>query len=200
MAKGIPINTISKVVQKAVLSRTPVTAGLQISRTASKELLGYDFIGLIIKLVVFFTVAFVFTKFMEAQLFFKTLTPESAVRGASSLGLFGLGGVLLNLFIPKSESVKEAAKPLTENKTIVSLFSEEGFHGFQFWDFVKITAIILVLFEAVNYSRTNRNLGGKSSPMTIGVFIMIIAALGVTTIPELYTRIKKIDFNKKEFV
>ena len=47
----------------------------------------------------------------------------------------------------------------------------------------------------MRYLNQNKALGGKSSPMTIGIFTLIIVALGLTTIPELIQRVKGTDFN-----
>ena len=129
----------------------------------------YDFVGLITKLVVYFTLSLLFAKFMEAVIlgrgFYKTLAT-----------LFGYN-------IPASS---EFPKFLTD------LFGEEGIKGFKFWDIVKLGAILMVLFEFSRYSKNNPN---TKNALTIGLFVGIIAVLGLTTLPELIKRVKTTDFD-----
>ena len=130
---------------------------------------GYDFVGLATKLIIYFALMLVFAKFMEAVIlgkgFYKTLA-----------SLFGYN-------VPSST---DFPKPLTD------LFSEQGLKGFKFWDVVKVGAIIMVLFEFIKYIKQNPN---SKNALTIGLFVGIIAILGITTIPELLKRVKTTDFD-----
>jgi capsular polysaccharide biosynthesis protein len=72
------------------------------------------------------------------------------------------------------------------------LFGENGVKGFKFWDIVKIGAILMVLFEFMRYSKNNPN---TKNALTIGLFVGIIVALGLTTLPELVKRVKTTDFD-----
>ena len=80
-------------------------------------------------------------------------------------------------------------------QSLKDLFGETGIKGFKFWDIIKIVSILLVTAEFMRYVNTNKALGAKSSPMTIGIFTLIIVALGLTTVPELIQRVKGTDFN-----
>jgi len=129
----------------------------------------YDFVGLVTKLVVYFTLSLLFAKFMEAVIlgrgFYKTLA-----------NLFGYS-------IPVSTEFP---------KVITDLFGETGIKGFKFWDVVKIGAILMVLFEYMRYSKNNPN---TKSPLTVGIFVLLITILGLTTLPELIKRVKTTDFD-----
>ncbi len=92
---------------------------------------------------------------------------------------------LLGFNIPKADQVPE---------TIKKLFNG-GVSGFKFWDIIKIIAILLVIVEAFRYIEDSKNSNRGTSPTTIGVFILLIIILGVTTIPDLYNRLKTTDFN-----
>ena len=164
--------TISKLLKNAKLGQ----AGLALTAAqVGKEILAlereynYDFVGLVTKLVVYFTLSLLFAKFMEAVIlgrgFYKTLA-----------NLFGYN-------IPASTEFP---------KFLVDLFGEDGVKGFKFWDIVKIGAILMVLFEFMRYSKNNPN---TKNALTIGLFVGIIVALGLTTLPELVKRVKTTDFD-----
>ena len=129
----------------------------------------YDFVGLVTKLVVYFTLSILFAKFMEAVIlgrgFYKTLA-----------ALFGYS-------IPASTEFP---------KFITDLFGENGVKGFKFWDLVKLGGILMVLMEFMRYSKNNPN---TKSPLTIGIFVLLITILGLTTLPELIKRVKTTDFD-----
>lgn len=139
-----------------------------------KERFNYDFVNLGVKLLVFFTIMFVFAKFMEAVIF---------VRGG-----FLLLANLLGFKIPQADQVPQSLKDLFN----------DGVHGFKFWDIVKIVAMFLVVAEFMRYMSNNQ--GTKASPATIIIFIAIFAILGITTIPELKNRLQNTFNNPDELV
>lgn len=145
---------------------------LDSSKQLSKEIFGYDFVGLLVKLFIFYSVGFVIAKVMEAIIF--------------SRGVFTTLANLFGFQIPNSEQLPTA---------LINLFGETGLHGFKFWDFVKIISVLLVIAEFFQYLNTQKMTGGKPSPMTMGIFTLIIISLGLVTIPELLKRIKGMDFN-----
>jgi len=81
--------------------------------------------------------------------------------------------------------------PTQEPDFLKKLFSEDGIEGFQFWDLVKFGALALVAVEMLLYIQTQRNLGGSPSPFTLAIFVLILSALSLFTVPELITKIKK---------
>ena len=173
----LTLQQVSKILSKSAITKlNPATAvattGLQAGKQASKEIFGYDFVGLIVKLFVFYTVAFVFAKLMEAIIF---------ARGA-----FVIIANTLGFNIPSADQLPQSLK---------DLFGETGVKGFKFWDIIKIVSILLVVAEFMRYVNTNKALGAKSSPMTVGIFTLMIVALGLTTVPELIQRVKGTDFN-----
>ena len=101
-------------------------------------------------------------------------------------GAFVILANTLGYNIPNADQLPQSFK---------DLFGEKGVKGFKFWDIIKIVSILLVVAEFMRYVNTNKALGAKSSPMTIGIFTLIIVALGLTTIPELIQRVKGTDFN-----
>ena len=166
-----------KLIQKSGVAKlNPATAvattGIQAGKQISKEMFGYDFVGLIIKLAVFYGVALIIAKVMEAIIW--------------SRGAFTILANTLGFSIPSNEQLPQ---------TLKDLFSDQGVKGFKFWDIIKIISILLVTAEFMRYTNTNKALGAKSSPMTIGIFTLLIVALGLTTIPELIQRVKGTDFN-----
>jgi hypothetical protein len=175
MAK-LTLQQVSSILGKSAITKlNPATAisttGIQAGKQVSKEIFGYDFVGLIIKLFVFYAVAFVFAKFMEGVIY---------ARGA-----FTVIANTLGFSIPSNEQLPQSLKDLFE----------EGVKGFKFWDIIKIVSILLITAEFFRYVNTNKALGAKASPMTIGIFTLMILALGLTTVPELIQRVKGTDFN-----
>jgi len=170
----------AKVLQKVLLrgklnpALTASTIGLDSAKGLSKEIFGFDFVNLGVKLVIYFTVALVFSKIMEAIIFAR--------------GSFVLLANFLGFNIPTSDQLPQ---------TLKDLFGE-GLHGFKFWDIVKIVALLLVITEFVMYINQNRKVGSTPSPMTLGVFTLIIVSLGITTVPELVKRLKTTGFNNPQ--
>jgi len=151
----------------------------QLSKKSSKlsiEMYGYDFVGLIIKLVIYFIAAFFIAKVMESIIFAR----GSVVTIANFLGFK----------IPKNEQIPQQVKDLFV----------DGFNGFTYWDIVKVVAILLVVVEFVRYADINSKSGGKPSPMTIGIFLLIGLGLSVITIPEIVAKFKLKVFNKEALV
>ena len=176
MAK-LTLQQVSSILGKSAITklnpaRAVASTGIQAGKQVSKEIFGYDFVGLILKLVVFYGVSFIISKVMEAIIF--------------SRGAFVILANTLGFNIPNVDQFPQSLK---------DLFGETGIKGFKFWDIIKIVSILLVTAEFMRYVNTNKALGAKSSPMTIGIFTLIIVALGLTTVPELIQRVKGTDFN-----
>ena len=176
MAK-LTLQQVSSILGKSAITKlnpasAVTTTGIQAGKQVSKEIFGYDFVGLILKLVVFYGVSFIISKVMEAIIF--------------SRGAFVILANTLGFNIPNVDQFPQSLK---------DLFGETGIKGFKFWDIIKIVSILLVTAEFMRYVNTNKALGAKSSPMTIGIFTLIIVALGLTTVPELIQRVKGTDFN-----
>jgi len=141
------------------------SAGSAQTSRISLEFFGFDFISLGIKLGIYFLVAIVIDKI-------HFLITGTANIAATILLAFGI-----NL-------------PTKEPQFLTKLFSPEGFQGFKFWDVVKFGALALVIVEMVLYIQTQRNLGGSPSPFTLAIFVMIVAALSLYTIPDLIEKLK----------
>ena len=132
----------------------------------STDVFKYDFVNLIVKLVIFFVFSYVIAKIFEAIIFGQGLV-------VSFVALFGL------------------KLPQSLPEPIVSFF-QEGIKGFRYWDFIKVLAILLVIMEAANWHEQQKRLGIKPSPLTLGVFAVLIGGLSLITIPELIQRSKEI--------
>ena len=180
MAK-LTLQQVSSILGKSAITKlnpasAVATTGIQAGKQVSKEIFGYDFVGLILKLVVFYGVALIIAKVMEAIIF--------------SRGAFVILANTLGYNVPNVDQFPQSLK---------DLFGEQGIKGFKFWDIIKIVSILLVVAEFMRYVNTNKALGAKSSPMTIGIFTLIIVALGLTTVPELIQRVKGTDFNLEAY-
>ena len=179
MANAIPLNQISRVIGQAAakgnIAGMVTKQAVSTAQKSSVELFGYDFTGLVVKLVVYFGLALIFSKIMEGII----LARGGFVQFANLLGIN----------IPQSEQMPDSLKKLFDG----------GINGFKFWDIIKVIAILLVIMEYLRYSQSIKNLNAKVSPMTSGVFILLIVIMGITTIPELHKRIKMTDLNLDQF-
>ena len=138
------------------------------SQEYSREIFGYDFGGLVVKLVIYFTIALLFSKFMEAVIYTR--------------GVFVTFANLFGINVPTADQIPDSIKKLFDG----------GIGGFKFWDLVKVVAILLITAEYFRYRKSNIN---NTSPMTTGIFVLLISVLAITTIPELIKRVKETDFN-----
>ena len=217
-----------KLIQKSGVAKlNPATAiastGIQAGKQVSKEMFGYDFVGLLMKIVVFFAVAYLAEIFIRGKIAVEEVL-TGTIEKVQAGKIVGEGGVFLGsssiagmvfsyLFksatgedynwidtspiVPKSTppESKSGLSNFWSNEKVKQLFSEQGFHGLNYWSIVKIIVILLVIAEFTQYLRMNKNLGGKSSPFTIAIFTLIIVALGLNTIPDLIKKVKTTDFN-----
>ncbi len=138
----------------------------QLASQKSEELFKYDFLGLSQKLVIYFVFAYLIAKIFEGIIFGQGLLLQF-------VALFGL------------------KLPQSLPEPIVNFF-RDGIKGFRYWDFVKVIAILLVLLEMNNYIEQRKRLNEQASPMTLGVFIILLTGLTLITFPELWTRIKEL--------
>ena len=206
MAK-LTLQQVSNILGKSPITKLNpasaiATTGIQTGKAISKEIFGYDFVGLLIKLVVFFAVAYLSEIFIKGKIAVDNIIRNPDTPMAVSSGFFGLSGIVFNYLYntfktDKEDPVKEDPIPsdFWSNEKIKQLFSENGFHGFNYWSIIKIIAVLLVIAEFTQYLRMNKALGGKTSPLTIGIFTLLIVALGLTTVSDLIQRVKKTDFN-----
>jgi hypothetical protein len=226
-----------KLIQKSGVAKlNPATAiattGIQAGNKILIDKIGYDFVGLLIKIVVFFAVSYLAEVFIRGK-----IAVEEVLTGQISLGgkkgWFGgssIGGMIFGYLFksatgqeynwdptatndptkfkpPEGKSQytgREEDRPIGlsnfwSNEKVKQLFSEQGFHGLNYWSIIKIIVILLVITEFTQYLRMNKNLGGKSSPFTIAIFTLIIVALGLNTIPDLIEKVKTTDFNLEAF-
>ena len=125
MAKGISFREVGKLLTKAKLHPASLIAGqaLETTKTISIEKFGYDFTGLIIKLVVFYAVAYLIEWYFRAK-----IAVEEAIANPDTFvipvftGLFGIGGISL---IARHKGI-ESFKSLLTLKIIWSLTAVLG--------------------------------------------------------------------------
>ena len=232
MAK-LTLQEVSNILGKSATKLNPATAiaggSIKAGKAVSKEMFGYDFVGLLMKIVVFFAVSYLAEIFIRGKIaveevFTGTIEKIEAGKivgeGGLILGSGSIAGMVFS-YLYKSTTGQEYnwidTSPLDtstndsksknksglsnfwSNEKIKQLFSEQGFHGLNYWSVIKIIVILLVIAEFSQYLKMNKNLGGKSSSFTIAIFTLIIIALGLTTVPDLIKRIKTTDFNLESY-
>ena len=195
-----------------VLGGSAIVAGK--ARDIATEKFGYDFMGLAVRLALFFAVAYLIQVWFLAKIsfnqavqkaqedplnftfdLFKTFVP--VVAGAN---------YLYNLFVPPEPTDPDEpiaipkANEFFSSEMLQAVFSDKGFHGFRYWDIIKVVATLLVIMEWRRFSAMTKATGGQVQPLTHGLFILIITGLGLATIPQLLTKARKTFSNPQTMV
>lgn len=142
----------------------------------SEQVLGYNFIQLAIQLIIFYVIAYVFAKFMEAVIFFR--------------GGFSIIAVLFGIKIPNKDLFP---------KFLLDLFNG-GISGFKYWDVIKVASILLLVAEFILYIQITQESGKRLSPVAIAIFLLIGLGLSLITFPELIQRLKTTMFAKEKLI
>ena len=143
-----------------------VTSTIKTTREASVSILGYDFLGLIGRLLAFFVVAFLINSYFQAVI---------------------VGGGWLNTFA----GFFNLKFPSTLPDSIIKLFTV-GYKGVTFWQVVQVIAILLIIVEAMQYEKmlkSNKTLehpnGQKANVSTLAVFTILALSLSLITFPQI---------------
>jgi len=152
------------VIQKLLLEEG-VKRGLKASREYSVSVLGYDFIGLISRLVVFFLAAFLINAYFQATI-------------SGNIWLNSLGSFVGMKF------------PQSLPQWVTDLFTV-GYHNVNFWQIVQIIAIILVILEYTQYDKKLKLQNEKPNATTTAVFAMLALGLSLITFPTIIQKIKE---------
>jgi len=145
--------------------------GTKQARKASTQYLGFDFIPLISSLLVFYSIAFVIAKFMQAS--------QLATGGFSALA---------NLFGFSVPSQNEMPNVWTK------LFSETGYQGFKFWDIINVLSVLIIIATAINFQNTTEANGNKVQPITWAIFSLLAGFIILTGVSKLVVKLQERKF------
>ena len=140
-------------------------AGLKASKQYSVSVLGYDFIGLSMRLFLFLGVGVLVQAYFTATI---------------------AGGNWLNT-VAGFFNIKF---PSTLPEWLTKLFTS-GYKGIAFWQILQISAVLLVVFEYMQYDRMLKEKGEKPNASTSALFLLIALALSVMVIPETVQKFKE---------
>ena len=152
------------VIQK-LLVEEGMKRGLKASREYSVSVLGYDFIGLISRLAIFFITGFLINSYFQATI---------------------QGGVWLNS-LAGFIGVKF---PDTLPEWTVKLFTT-GYHNITFWQIVQVISVLIIVMEYMQYDRMLKEKGEKPNVTTGAVFAMIGLGLSLITFPQIVQKFKE---------
>jgi len=152
-------------VVQSLIAKEVLKKGLKSSREFSVSQLGYDFIGLFIRLAFFLLMGVLVQSYMTASI---------------------VGGNWLNS-VAGFFNIKF---PATLPEWVVKLFTT-GYNGIAFWQILQISAIVLVLIEYTQYDRMLKEKGQKPNVTTQGVFLMLGLALSLMVFPQTIQKIKE---------
>jgi len=167
--------------------------------------LGYNFLDLITKLVLFYSISFVISKYMQAVIYFQGgLQTVAGFFGIKLVQSDQLPQQWVQLFVTETEVV--SSTPVAPGKFNPPGWDRPYDYGtlehqqeephlfpqkqtkFKFWDFVNAIAVFYIGWEAYKYYEN----GGRDF-LTIGIFTMIILVLSVLSFSKF---IGKFGFNK----
>ena len=140
-------------------------AGLKASKQYSVSVLGYDFIGLSMRLFLFLGIGVLIQAYMSAT-----------IQGGNWLN--SIAGFFNIKF------------PSTLPEWLTKLFTT-GYKGVAFWQILQISAIILIVFEYMQYDRMLKEKGEKPNASTSALFLLIALALSILVIPETVQKFKE---------
>jgi hypothetical protein len=152
------------VIQK-LLVEEGMKRGLKASREYSVSVLGYDFIGLISRLAIFFITGFLINSYFQA-------TIQGGIWLNSLAGFFGLNF------------------PTTLPEWTTKLFTT-GFHNITFWQIVQVISVLIVVMEYMQYDRMLKEKQEKPNITTGAVFAMIGLGLSLITFPQIVQKIQE---------
>ena len=152
------------VIQK-LLVEEGMKRGLKASREYSVSVLGYDFIGLISRLVIFFLTGFLINSYFQA-------TIQGGIWLNSLAGFFGLNF------------------PTTLPEWVTKLFTT-GLKNITFWQIVQTIAVLIVVMEYMQYDRMLKQTDQKPNVTTTAVFAMIGLGLSLITFPQIIQKVKE---------
>ena len=139
--------------------------GLKASREYSVSVLGYDFIGLISRLTIFFVTGFLINSYFQA-------TIQGGIWLNSLAGFFGLNF------------------PTTLPEWVTKLFTT-GLKNITFWQIVQTIAVLIVVVEYMQYDRMLKEKQEKPNVTTTAVFAMIGLGLSLITFPQIIQKVKE---------
>jgi len=152
------------VIQKLLLEEG-MKRGLKASREYSVSELGYDFIGLISRLAIFFLTGFLINSYFRA-------TISGGIWLNSLAGFFGV------------------KFPDTLPDWTVKLFTT-GYHNITFWQVVQIIGVLIVVVEYMQYDRLLKQTNERPNITTGAVFAMIGLGLSLITFPQIVQKFKE---------
>jgi hypothetical protein len=170
-----------------------------------QEKLGYNFLDLITKLVLFYSISFVISKYMEAVIYFQGgLQTVAGFFGIKLVQSDQLPKQWVELFVSETEVVSSSPtapgqfnppgwdRPydygtLEHQQAEPHLFPQKQ-AKLKFWDFVNAIAVLYISWEAFKYYEK----GGKDF-LTIGIFTMLVLVISVLSFSKF---IGKFGFNK----
>ena len=142
-----------------------IKRGLKASREYSVSVLGYDFIGLISRLAIFFLTGFLINSYFQA-------TIQGGIWLNSLAGFFGLNF------------------PTTLPEWTTKLFTT-GFHNITFWQIVQVISVLIVVMEYMQYDRLLKQTNERPNITTGAVFAMIGLGLALITFPQIVQKFKE---------
>ena len=162
------------------ISKQLALKGVDVARSALAKELGYDFFGLIVKIVVYFIVAWFLEGILKASL--NLGDPTSLLhRILGSIG--GIPIISLPQWVSDLITGKKFVPPVIPDQP------SKLIDTINYWTIVKGVGMFLILLEAKNYYELNESQNRKPSPITLGIFALIMILFGFITFPDIVNRI-----------
>ena len=192
-----------QLIPAALLAKKAIKEGIKLPKALSQksqELFGYDFVGLIIKILVIYVFSWMAEIYLKGRIFFED--PDNQRR--IGLGILGVGGIVINLLFEYFTKQKNEGNDLKSisNEKIRQLFGEGipvGQFNVKYWDLINILVNLLVITEALKYFDMCKKTNQEPSPMTYGAFAVLEGALAIATLPEIISKIRQFNFSAESW-
>ena len=201
------------VLQKLLIEEG-IKRGLKESQKYSVSVLGYDFIGLVSRLAVFYVVAFIINAYFIASIkggiWLNSLAvllgskpfPDTLPQWLIDLFTVGLGskGIPVSTtptapgqFNPPGWDKSYDYGSIEHHKAepdVIPALPTAGF-TITFWQIIQIISILIVVVEALQYDRMLKEKGQKPNITTLAVFSLIGIGISLMTFPQMIQKIKE---------
>lgn len=148
---------------QVVIASKAAAGAFKAGQNISKELYGYDFTGLIVKLGIFYLAALIFYKYVQF--------------------VNGLGGAFGNLI-----TFLGLGTP-TWVPSWLSNFVTKGFGPITYWNLVHAIALWVLYSELQNYEKSQIAVGGQPQAATQAVFYSLMGLIIAIALPGIISRV-----------
>ena len=197
-----------------MVSLTAAQIGVGVARRGKKEVgelyqrkLGYDFVNLVTKLVLFYSIAFLIAKYMQAVIYFQGgLQTIAGFFGIKMAQADQLPRQWVELFVDTNQQTYSATPTATgqfnppgwdkpydygtpEHQQAEPYLFPQKEVKYKFWDLINAIVVFYIGWEAYKYyDNANKDPDKKVDFLTLAIFSLLMLAVGVLSFSKFLGR------------